>query len=41
MNLIKNKLGVAINICNRIGISDDRCVEVINKADALMKNISQ
>ncbi len=37
---IENKLGVAIDICNRMGISDDKYVEVVNKAEAIMKRFS-
>ena len=38
---INKKLKVAIDICNRMGISDDRYVEVVNKAEAIIKRVTQ
>jgi hypothetical protein len=35
----KLEMGVAIDICNRIGISDDMYVETIKKTEAIMKRL--
>jgi hypothetical protein len=35
----ETEMGVAIDICNRIGISDDMYVETIKKTEAIMKRL--
>lgn len=35
----ETEMGVAIDICNRIGISDDMYVEIIKKTEAIMKRL--